>query len=271
VTRKPEQEKNVPAVSPRVALVTGAAMGIGKATAIALARDGWHVGILDIDADSAQSTCDQIEGVGGTALLLPCDITNPAQVNGAVNKTHRALGVISGLSHNAIAVETSSALDISDEAWQRALSIGLSATWSVVKAVLPDMIASGTGSIVLASSVQAERAAPNHFAYDTVKAAIVGMARQLCVDYGPKGVRVNSVLPGAVSTRLVPDEVRSWFAEGIPLGRLGEPEEIANVIAFLMSPEASYVTGSSIVADGGWSVTAWMPDESKGSSKIEDH
>jgi NAD(P)-dependent dehydrogenase (short-subunit alcohol dehydrogenase family) len=238
----------------RVALVTGAARGIGAATARRLAAEGAAVALLDL-ADAAP-VAERIRADGGTALALTGDVSDESTWSAVVARCGE-LGPVEVLVSNAYAVEVTPAHRMSPDSWRHQLEVNLTGAWLGVRALLPDLCRHRRGSVVLVSSVHALVGLPGRSAYAATKAGLTGLARQLAAEYGPDGLRVNSVLPGPVLTAAwdgIDAADRERTAGQTVLGRLGDPAEVAASVAFLACDDASFVTGHALVADGGWSV-----------------
>jgi NAD(P)-dependent dehydrogenase (short-subunit alcohol dehydrogenase family) len=240
----------------RVAVVTGAAAGIGAASAQRLAREGAHVLVTDLDDEGGQQLVGRITSAGGCASYRHLDVTSGAswdELRGDVEQTWGQLDVLHSNAGRAVAVKP--AHELSEQEWQAQIAVSLTAAWHGVRAFI-DLLGRARGSIVLTSSVHALIGLPGHAAYAAAKGALCSLARQLAVEYGPR-VRVNTVLPGPVLTSAwdgISDEAREASARATVAGRLGDPAEVAAAVAFLASDDASFITGASLVVDGGWSV-----------------
>jgi 3-oxoacyl-[acyl-carrier protein] reductase len=244
----------------KTALVTGGGRGIGAATATRLASEGAAVAITDVDAEPAQETARAIEAEGGRALALACDVTQRAQVEDAVSRTVESFGRLDVLVTCAGVIRDNLIHKLSDDDWRTVLETHLTGTFLAVQAAQRHMVAQRAGRIVLISSTSAlgNRGQTN---YSAAKAGIQGMAKTLAIELGPFNVHVNCVAPGFVVTRMTEataarlglafDEFQQLVTQNIPLGRVGSPEEIASVIAFLCSDDASYVSGQVIYVRGG--------------------
>jgi len=236
----------------QTAVVTGAATGIGAACARRLAAGGAAVVLTDIQP--ADAVAKQIEADGGRAHALIADVADEAAWSEVVRVAQDRYGPVGVLVSNAYTVEIAPADATSRASWDRQLAVSLTGTFLGVRACLPGLRAT-RGSVVVISSVHANFGLPGRPAYAAAKGALVSLARQLAVEYGPD-LRVNSVLPGPILTSAwdgIPAADRERSAAGTAAGRLGTADEVAAAVAFLASPDASYITGASLVVDGGWS------------------
>lgn len=239
-----------PAGAAGTALVTGAAGGIGRAVVARLVAGGWQVGALDLSADG-------LAALEGPAVLpLVADITDEDAVRGAVATLTEAFGAPGGVVNAAGLFARHRVPELSLADWRRFLDVNATGPFLVCREVLPAMIAAGSGSIVNIASTAALRGGHDRAAYCAGKGALLQLTRSLAVDHGPDGVRVNTVAPGLIDTDMA-DWIRhdppalAAFEQQLPAGRMGTPAEIAETVAFLLSPASSYTTGAVVVVDGG--------------------
>ncbi len=239
----------------KVALVTGGASGIGRATAELFAREGARISVADSSANGLE-TIQTIHGAGGEAIFSQVDVSDSAQVTRMVEDTLRVYGRVDILFNAAGVLLYGTVLETDEQAWHRVLSINLTGTYLCCRAVLPHMIRQGGGSIInVASTVGAHDACANAVAYVTSKGGVTMLTKAMAIDHAKQGVRVNALVPGATDTPMIrkalSPEKLDELAASHPIGRLGRPEELAKAVLFLASDDASFVTGTAMYVDGG--------------------
>jgi NAD(P)-dependent dehydrogenase (short-subunit alcohol dehydrogenase family) len=239
----------------KVALVTGAARGIGLAAATRFLEDGWRVAMLDILGDTLRSAAKALDG-GDAVLALEADVSDPAAVQAAVQQAQQRFGRIDALVNNAGIAVFKPMLEVTLEDWQRVLAVNLTGAFLMTQAVAPIMRDHGGGSIVNITSISGLRASTLRVAYGTSKAGLAHLTKQQAAELAQYGIRVNAVAPGPVDTAMAKavhtPEIRADYHDHIPLNRYGLESELANAICFLCSEQAAYITGQELAVDGGF-------------------
>jgi len=239
----------------RVALVTGAARGIGLAVAKRFLAEGWRVALLDIERDLLRAAVETLDDSDNT-LALHCDVSDAGAVAAAIADVRARFGRLDALVNNAGVAVFAPVLETSDEDWNRVLAVNLTGPFLCTKAAVPLMREHGGGAIVNITSISAVRASTLRSAYGTSKAGLAHLTKQLAVELALSGIRVNAVAPGPVETAMAKavhtPEIRADYHDAIPLNRYGREEELADAVFFLCSERASYITGQILAVDGGF-------------------
>ena len=239
-----------------MAIITGAASGIGRATALQFAREGASVVIADIDARGGQSVAETIKSVGGEASFIETDVSRRSDLARMIAGAVDAYGGLDILHNNAAWSRGATARDTTDEDWQRTHDVTLRAVWQASQFAIPHLLESKAGVILNTASVHSIVGLTGAAAYQAAKGGVMSLTRALSLELAPQ-IRVVAILPGMIDTpgnQQVPADMNAAFLSRVPLERPGQPQEIASVAAFLASDEASYITGTGIVVDGGYTV-----------------
>ena len=252
-------------VEGKVAVVTGAASGIGRATAGLLAAEGARVGIADLDEAGGRAVAAAIRDAGGDAFFRRTDVRSLADLEAVLDEAAGRHGRLDVLVNNAAVAIPGSAGEMAEDDWARTLDVNLTGVWRGMRAAIPRMLAQGGGSIVNLSSVQGHVGFVGWAAYAAAKGGVDALTRQAAVEYAAGGIRVNAVVPGTIATEMNEKIMREsadgdavlagWLAMH-PIGRIGQPAEVAAAIVFLASDDASFITGESLRVDGGLVVQA---------------
>jgi NAD(P)-dependent dehydrogenase (short-subunit alcohol dehydrogenase family) len=244
----------------KVAVVTGSAHGIGRATALRFAAEGAHVAVIDVRDDQGEQVAFECSGAGHESRYYHCDVTDPKGVTTVIQRVAAELGMIDVLHANAGRLRAGTVLETDLDEWSRILAVNVTGMYLVIRAAVPVM-RHGDAAIVTTGSISGLFGEPALTAYTASKAAVVNMTRSLAIDLAPDGIRVNCVCPGWVDTgfndpqfehdSMTADDITALIDRTVPMRRQGEPAEIAAAVAFLASADASYITGQTLVVDGG--------------------
>ena len=242
----------------RVAVVTGAGRGMGRAVALRLGMEGARVVVAEFNADHGVEVAEEIRAAGGTAMPITADVSRVDEVTHMIGEAVNAYGTIDILVNNAGIGVGKPIFDYSEADWDRQMGVNVKGVFFCSQAAARIMVPRRHGKIVNFASTSAfVSSSQPGVAYDTSKGAVRQMTISMAAELAPHGINVNAVAPGTTETEMTrsslsTDEGRAWQLARIPMGRLGQPDDIASVVLFLCSPEASYITGHTFVADGGW-------------------
>jgi 3-oxoacyl-[acyl-carrier protein] reductase len=239
------------------AIVTGAGQGIGRSVALKLAKEGADMVIAEMNPATGTQTAKDVEALGGKALFFSVDVANQKEVRKMVGPVLSTWKKIDILVNNAGFDRPGSLLKVKEEDWDAVLGVHLKGTLNCIQAVAPHMIENGYGKIVNLSSVWGKRGAVSEISYSSAKAGIIGLTKSVARELGRYQINVNAILPGLILTPTIAkmaEKYRNMIIENTPLKRIGQPEEVSNVVAFLVSDEASFVTGAMVEVSGGWNM-----------------
>ncbi|BCL71131.1 short-chain dehydrogenase [Vibrio nigripulchritudo] len=255
----------------KVAVVTGAADGIGQVIAETMAKEGASVVLADIQEEKGQQASQSIAESGGKALFIKTDVSQEKDMQALLEQTVQRYGKLDILVNNAaVAIGGMPINEMTEEQWQKIIAVNFSSVFRGCKFAIPHMIKNGSGSIINMASAQAHNGLQGWSAYAGIKGGVIAMSKQLAVEFGPNNIRVNTISPGTISTPMVEKVIRESedgesimrsFVDMHPIGRIGKPEEVAETAVYLASDASGFTTGTDIRVDGGLCITArYKPD-----------
>lgn len=243
----------------KTAFVTGASAGIGRATALTLAKNRARVAVVDTNLDAGLYVVNLIEKEDGKAVFIKCDVSKSSDVKAAIEKTVTQFGGLDYAFNNAgIEGQQSLSPDCTEENWEQVINVNLKGVWLCMKYQIPQMLKQGHGAIVNCSSVAGLVGFPGIPAYTASKHGVIGLTKAAALEYAKLNIRINAVCPGVIQTPMIERfthgeaQIQKQLVDGEPIGRIGKPEEIAEAVMWLLSDRASFVTGLPMAVDGGW-------------------
>jgi len=241
----------------KIAIVTGSGRGIGKSTALELAKEGAKVVVSDIDIKECQNVCDEIKKIGSDAIAVKCDISKKSDVDAMIKKIMQKFQKIDILINNAGVVLMKPFVEMTEKDWDFVLDINLKGVFLCTNAVAKQMIKQKSGKIISVASIAGEVGFMNTSAYCASKAGIINLTRELAMELSPHNINVNAIAPGVIATKMTEDMLKDKKTKEVllastPLGRVGQPEEIGKAVVFLASDDSNFITGHTLVVDGGW-------------------
>jgi len=244
-------------VKNKIAIVTGSGRGIGKSTVLELAKEGAKVVVSDIDIKECQNVCDEIKKIGSDAIAVKCDISKKSDVDAMIKKTMQKFQKIDILINNAGVVLMKPFVEMTEKDWDFVLDINLKGVFLCTNAVVKQMIKQKSGKIISVASIAGEVGFMNTSAYCASKAGIINLTRELALELSPHNINVNAIAPGVIATKMTEDMLKDKKTKEVllastPLGRVGQPEEIGKAAVFLASDDSNFITGHTLVVDGGW-------------------
>jgi len=252
-----ERKCNIMKLKNKIAIVTGSGGGIGKSIALELAKEGAKVVVSDIDLKGCQNVCNEIKKINSDVIAVKCDVSKKSDVDAMIKKTIQKFQKIDILVNNAGVVLMKPFVEMTEKDWDFILDINLKGVFLCTNAVARQMIKQKSGKIISVASIAGKVGFMNTSAYCASKAGIINLARELALELSPHNINVNVIAPGVIATKMTEDMLKDKKTKKVllastPLGRVGQPEEIGKAAVFLASDDSKFITGHTLVVDGGW-------------------